>query len=88
MTGPFVSIRVKIDKKTKEIATKILKDLGITPAEMYRILMRRIVKEGKIPFDIKVPSAATREAMSELEEGRGFKCGTIEELMADLNAED
>lgn len=85
----YTSTRIKIDKTIQMLATNTLEDLGTTPAELYRILMKRIVKERKIPFDIRVPNAETCEAIREIEEGReeGVRFGTIEELMADLNAE-
>lgn len=83
-----MSVRIKIDKATQITAANMLEDLGITPAEVYRTLMRRIVKERKIPFDVKVPNAETREAMRELEEGRGVRCRTIEELRESLDADD
>jgi antitoxin component of RelBE/YafQ-DinJ toxin-antitoxin module len=41
-----------------------------------------------MPFEIKVPNQETLEAMAELEAGKGYKCDTVEELMAALNADD
>jgi hypothetical protein len=34
------------------------------------------------------PNPETLAAMRELEEGRGPRCDTVEELMADLNSDD
>jgi hypothetical protein len=34
------------------------------------------------------PNAETLAAMQELEEGRGKRCNTVEELIADLNSDD
>ena len=38
--------------------------------------------------EIKTPNKDTLAAMAELEAGKGKSFGTIEDLMADLNAED
>lgn len=36
----------------------------------------------------KRPSAETLAAMAELENGGGFSCSTVDELMAELHADD
>ena len=88
MTTENASIRVTIDKRTKILAANALEDMGLTISDVVRILLRRVGRDKCIPFDIKVPSAATREAMRDLEEGRYKTFNTVEELMADLNADD
>jgi hypothetical protein len=40
------------------------------------------------PSRVKVPSAATREAIAELEAGKGERFASVEALMEDLKAED
>lgn len=39
-------------------------------------------------FEAKVPNAATRRAITELEAGKGKRCGNVDDLMADLHAGD
>lgn len=50
--------------------------------------MLRIADERRLPFEVKVPNAATREAMAELAAGKGTKFASVEALMADLHADD
>jgi len=38
--------------------------------------------------EVKVPNAKTREAMAELEEGKGKRVESVQELMEDLQADD
>jgi hypothetical protein len=38
----------------------------------------------RLPFEVKVPSAATRRAMAELEQGKGKRFGSADELFDDL----
>jgi DNA-damage-inducible protein J len=40
------------------------------------------------PSDAEVPNAITREAIAELEAGKGKRFASVKALMADLNAHD
>ena len=42
--------------------------------------------EHRLPLAVKVPNAATKRAMTELEAGKGEKFASVDALMADLNA--
>ena len=50
--------------------------------------MIRIAEEHCLPFNVKVPNINTRKAIAELEAGNGKRINTIDELIADLNADD
>jgi DNA-damage-inducible protein J len=50
--------------------------------------MLRVAAERRLPFDVKVPNAATRKAIAELEAGKGKRFHGVKALMADLNAHD
>jgi len=52
------------------------------------LLMLRIAEERRLPFDVKVPNATTRKAIAELEAGQGKKFANVDDLMADLHADD
>ena len=41
-----------------------------------------------MPFDVKVPNATTKKAIAELEAGKGKKFTSVDDLMADLHADD
>ena len=40
------------------------------------------------PFDVRVPNAETAAAIRELEAGQGARLESIDDLLADLNADD
>ena len=61
--------------------------MGLSISDAIRLLMRRIADEGRLPFEVKVPNMATRQAIAELEAGQG-KRFNIDELMANLRADD
>jgi DNA-damage-inducible protein J len=46
--------------------------------------MLRIADEQRLPFEVKVPNAATRRAMAELEQGKGRKFDSVDALFEDL----
>jgi DNA-damage-inducible protein J len=81
-------VRARIDGQVKERAAKVLADMGLSVSDAIRLLLVRVAAERALPFEIKVPNAETRAAISELEQGAGRSFDGIGELMADLNAED
>ncbi|MCL2644195.1 MAG: type II toxin-antitoxin system RelB/DinJ family antitoxin [Betaproteobacteria bacterium] len=81
-------VRARIDSDTKERAANALEAMGLSISDAIRLLMLRIADEQRLPFEVKVPNATTRKAIAELEAGKGKKFATIEDLMADLNADD
>jgi len=81
-------VRARIDTATKERAASALEAMGLTISDAIRLLMLRIADEHRLPFDVKVPNATTREAIAELEGGKGRKFSDVDDLMADLRADD
>ena len=67
----------------------MLAAMGLSIPDAIRLLMRRIADEGRLPFEVKVPNrTTTRQAIAELEAGQGQRFNSIDELMADLHADD
>jgi DNA-damage-inducible protein J len=81
-------VRARIDSATKDRAAHTLAAMGLSISDAIRILLVRVVEERRLPFEIKAPNAATRRAIAELEAGKGKKFASVDELMADLNADD
>ena len=81
-------VRARIDAKTKERAAEALETMGLSISDAIRLLMRRVADERRLPFEVKVPNATTREAIAELEAGKGKRFASIDTLLADLNADD
>ncbi|SFU99105.1 DNA-damage-inducible protein J [Methylobacterium sp. 174MFSha1.1] len=86
-------VRARIDADVKERAVEALDAMGLSVSDAIRLLMLRIADERRLPFDAeipnaKAPNAETREAIAELEEGRGTRLNGIDALMADLHADD
>jgi DNA-damage-inducible protein J len=81
-------VRARIDTHTKERAADALEAMGLSISDAIRLLMLRIADERRLPFDLKVPNVTTRKAISELEAGKGKRFNSVDDLMADLRADD
>lgn len=81
-------VRARIDSATKDRASDALEAMGLSISDAIRLLMLRIADERRLPFDVKAPNATSREAIAELNAGKGKKFSTVEAFMADLNADD
>ena len=81
-------VRARIDTKTKERAAEALEAMGLSISDAIRLLMLRVADERRLPFDVKVPNAATKKAIADLEAGKGKKFGSVDDLMTDLHADD
>lgn len=79
-------VRARIDSDIKEVAEANFKKMGLTPSTAIRLLYHAVAEEGKFPFEIRVPNATTLRALKELEEGKGIKAKSVDDLMEQLNA--
>ena len=59
-------VRARIDQATKDEATVILDTIGLTVSDAFRLMMRRIVAEKRLPFDPLVPNATTLDNLDHL----------------------
>ena len=81
-------VHVRIDKRVKTRAAKTLAAMGLSVSDAVRVLLTRVATEKALPFEIKVPNAATAAAMQEARKGGLPSFDTVFGLMADLNAKD
>ncbi|MBU3541192.1 type II toxin-antitoxin system RelB/DinJ family antitoxin [Polynucleobacter sp. UB-Tiil-W10] len=81
-------VRARIDGNIKEEATAVLAAMGLTPSDAFRILMTRVAREKALPFEPLIPNKETIEAMKEARKGKLKTFTSVDDLMADLNADD
>ena len=77
-------VRARIDSDTKRRAAEALQAMGLSISDAIRLLLIRVANEERLPFVLKVPNSATRKAMDELEQGKGKRFDSAEELFEDL----
>ncbi len=88
MSNADTYVRARIDTHTKERAAAALDAMGLSISDAIRLLMLRIADERRLPFSVKVPNATTRDAIAELEAGKGKRFDSVAALMSDLHADD
>lgn len=88
MAAADTYVRARIDTQTKERAAEALAAMGLSISDAIRLLMLRVADERRLPFEVKVPNAVTREAIAELEAGKGTRFASVDALMADLHTDD
>ncbi len=83
--GADAVVRARIDPDTKARAVSALHAMGLSISDAIRLLMVRIADEQRLPFAVQVPNPATIEAMAELDEGKGRRFESMEDLLRDLD---
>jgi DNA-damage-inducible protein J len=87
-TAADTYVRARIDAETKERATAALDAMGLSVSDAIRLLMLRVADERRLPFEVKAPSKSSRQALAEIEAGKVKRFATVDDLMADLHADD
>jgi DNA-damage-inducible protein J len=88
MSAADTYVRARIDTATKERAADALEAMGLSISDAIRLLMFRIADERRLPFEVKAPSKSSRKALAEIAAGKVQTFATVDDLMANLNADD
>jgi DNA-damage-inducible protein J len=78
------SINVRIDQQLKINAEEILEQIGLTASDAVRILYKQVCLHHGLPFELKLPSDETLEAIIELESGKGSTHADFKSLMSSI----
>jgi DNA-damage-inducible protein J len=81
-------VRARIDERIKEEAAAVLKAMGLTVSDAFRMMMTRIAREKALPFEPLVPNEETVAAMREAQSRKLSRFKDVDALMKDLNAGD
>ncbi|MFN9529485.1 MAG: type II toxin-antitoxin system RelB/DinJ family antitoxin [Pseudomonadaceae bacterium] len=81
-------VRCRIEEDLKESATAVLHSCGLSVSDAMRLFLRQVVELQGLPFQVRVPSKKTIAAMNEARSGNLPRFNSIDDLMADLDADD
>ncbi len=81
-------VRARIDETTKSEAAAVLATMGLSLSDAFRLLLKRVAAEKKLPFEPLVPNAQTVEAMRAARRGDVVTVGSLDNLFQELNAGD
>jgi DNA-damage-inducible protein J len=73
-------IRARVDPALKARADAILADLGLNASDAIRLFYKQVELCEGLPFEVRVPNAATRKAIRDARAGKNLKhyAGTAE----------
>ena len=83
-------VHVRVDENVKLKAAETLATMGLSISDAVRVLLVRVAAERRLPFELKVPNAVTRKAMTEAEEivtSRSARFGSAAEMFDALEDE-
>ena len=84
-------LHVRVDDDLKAKATEALNAIGLSTSDAVRLLLHRIVADQAFPLELKVPNAATRAALDEVQQikaRRHRRFADADEMFAALDAEE
>ena len=81
-------VRARIDEKIKAEASAVLAAMGLTVSDAFRMLLMRVAREKKLPFDPLIPNAETVAAIEAARRGKVVEVGDVDGLMNDLDEDD
>jgi len=80
---------IKVDPIAWDSAKEIFKEYNMTVTDAINIFLNRVRLEKGLPFDVKIPSDTTLEAIAEIKRGdvvRYTSDDPIAEMMKDLKS--
>ena len=80
-------VRARIDGRIKDEAEIVLSSIGLTVSDAFRLMMTRIAREKRLPFEPLVPNEETIEAMKAARRGEFEWVGPADKLIEHLNAD-
>ncbi len=83
-------VHVRVDENVKAQAAEALASMGLSISDAVRVLLVRVAAEKQLPFELKIPNAATKAAMIEAEDivkTRSARFRSAEEIFDALKEE-
>ena len=77
-------VHIRVDEKVKADAAKALALMGMSVSDAVRMMLVRVAAENALPFEVRVPNAATVKAMKAADQGKGKRFKTADALFKDL----
>lgn len=57
-------VHFRMDEQEKNALEKVLKSVGLTPAEAFRIFAKKSIEVGGIPFEVSQPNQRLKKAIN------------------------
>jgi DNA-damage-inducible protein J len=78
-------VSARIDSDLKRSAEQVFKEMGLSAAQAIRLFYREVELQRSLPFRVKIPNEATRQALHEAKARYDLKSfNSADELFEDL----
>jgi DNA-damage-inducible protein J len=81
-------VQARINAEIKDEAATVLASMGLSISDAVRLMLTKVAHDKMLPFEPLAPNAETVEAMREARAGNLKSFKSVDDLMADLNADD
>ena len=71
MASNVPATTIRIDPKVKREAVAVLDELGLSMSGAMNIFLRAVIREGGLPFDVRLGSAGRADGEDGARDGRG-----------------
>ena len=79
-------IRARVDPALKAQAEGIFVKLGLNSSDAIRLFYAQVALQKGLPFEVRIPNAATRKALRAADAGQGLtRYGSVDEMFRDLD---
>lgn len=79
-------IRARVEPELKHEAEEVFATLGLSATQAITLFYKQVSLHHGLPFDVKIPNAATREAIRQAQAKDGLtRYGSVKDLMADAD---
>jgi DNA-damage-inducible protein J len=78
-------IHARLTPEIKENAEAILKELGISVSSAYELFYRQIIAHRGLPFDARIPTQETIQAMQDARNGKGKAYDSVDSMFKDCD---
>ena len=78
-------INARIEPKLKNEVESVLHRLGLNTAQAITLFFRYVRNYGGLPFDVRLPNAATRRAIEDARKGNVKKFSSFKDLAEEMD---
>ena len=77
-------IHARIEPNLKHETEKMLSDLGLNMTQAITLFLQQVRLQRGLPFEVKLPTDATKQALEELKTRKGETFSSVDALFNDL----
>ena len=82
--GKSIMIHARIEPTLKSEAEQMLSALGLNMTQAITLFLQQVRLQKGLPFEVKLPTDATKQALEELKTRKGETFSSVDALFNDL----